>query len=108
MLEAPRHRWLKILLVRSLKSGNIELVHIPHFGNVRPFRRRGNNLVPHLILVVLKSFLSTFPFLNLIDPETWLLRSDHDWTGERVESFTSLSNQKVRVSKVELDIYGSF
>jgi hypothetical protein len=37
-----------------------------------------------------------------------LLRSDHDWTGERVESFTSLSNQKVRVSKVELDIYGSF
>jgi hypothetical protein len=44
-------------------------------GMFIPFRQRGNNLVP----VVLKSSFcsvscTTFPFLDPIDPETWLLR----------------------------------
>jgi hypothetical protein len=53
-------------------TGNVATFLVP--GTFVQFRGRGNNLIP----VVLKpSFSSvpctTFPFLNPIDPGTWLL-----------------------------------
>jgi hypothetical protein len=63
------------LLVLSLETGNWELGHVPHSGDF-PFRERENNHVP---VVLNPSFSNiprtTFPFLDPIDPGTWLLRS---------------------------------
>jgi hypothetical protein len=61
------------LLVLSLETGNWELGHVPHSGDF-PFRERENNHVP---VVLNPSFSNiprtTFPFLDPIDPGTWLV-----------------------------------